>query len=155
MKKIIISSIFGLIILLPSYSLAALDYSRLVKCDGVVTEGEDSRQNPCDFAALIDMVNSTINWLFLITIPVVTVLFAWSGLLYMSGKEANIKKARAMFTAVGIGFIIMLVAWAGVYTLVSWFAEEDSGAKSFLEKNSSRQMLDAPSGYGKQYENVI
>lgn len=123
-----------------------LDYSRFVKCDGVparnivngvdqgVKPGEEARQKECDFAALIDTVNKLINWLFIISIPIATVLFAWAGLLYLTGSEKNIGKAKSIFTSVGIGFIIMIVAWLAVYTVVNWLVKPNFGATSLIEQ---------------------
>lgn len=112
-----------------------LDYSGFVKCDGIVTSvGEPDRQKECDFAALIDTINKLINWLFIISIPIATVLFAWAGLLYLTGSEKNIGKAKSIFTSVGIGFIIMIVAWLAVYTVVNWLVKPNFGATSLIEQ---------------------
>jgi len=120
-----------------------LDYSGFVKCDGVVnTEKdasgnliEDKRTVKCDFNALINTINELVKWLFIITIPVATVLFAYGGLLYLTGSQNNIGKAKAIFTSVGKGFIIMLVAWVIVYTLVNWLIDpEFKGATTLIEQ---------------------
>lgn len=105
-----------------------LDYSGLVKCDGVVNDEKNAdgtlkepyRQTLCNFATLIDTITKLINWLFLITVPIVTVLFAYAGLLYLTGSQPNIGKAKAIFLSVAKGFIIMLIAWLAVYTVVNW-----------------------------------
>ncbi len=109
-----------------------LDYSGFVKCDGVVNKKEPYRNVPCDFTQLIKTVNSAINWIFIISIPVATVLFAYAGLLYITGKPGNLTKANKIFTSVGIGFIIMITAWFVVRTAVDWFVKSDSGATTFL-----------------------
>ncbi len=111
-----------------------LDYSGFVKCDGVVTKGEEGRQVRCDFAALMNTIIQLINWLFGISTAVAVALFAWSGILYMSGKSGNISKAKSVFTSVGIGFIIMIVAWIGVYTAVKWLVDPNFGATSLIEE---------------------
>lgn len=140
MKKTLTISLLTLAFLVPGAFLSAqtekaspaLDYSGFVNCDGVKTPSEKGRQNKCDFKALIDLVQKMINWLFYISIPIATVLFAYAGLLYLSGKESNINKAKAIFLAVVIGFIIMLVAWFAVSTILKWFASPDSGATSLI-----------------------
>jgi len=114
-----------------------LDYSGLVDCDGVVDDKnplESERKNTCNFAALMRTVVKLINWAFYIAIPFAVVMFAWAGLLYMTGSEAKIKKAKDIFLSVGIGFIIMLVAWLGVRTVVDMLVREGSGATSLIEK---------------------
>jgi hypothetical protein len=121
-------------LIMPAFSYAQnaqpvkLDYSGLVKCDGVVSPNEPNRQKKCDFNALMDMVKSTINWLFVITVPIVTALMAYAGLLYMTGTQGNIGTAKKIFPTVATGFIIMLVAWISVITVVNWFISENNKA---------------------------
>ena len=115
-----------------------LNYSGFVKCDGVVkTDGsEPYRQTPCDFATLMNTVNKGINWLFFISIPIAATLFAYAGLLYMSGIPDKRKKANGIFTSVAIGFIIMLTAWLIVRTAVGWFVKPTVNATIFLDSTS-------------------
>jgi hypothetical protein len=136
MKKYLIALTIFLSLIVPVFSFAQdaqpvkLDYSGLVKCDGVVAKDingnplEKERQQVCDFNALMNMVKSTINWLFFITVPIVTVLMAYAGLLYMTGTSGNISTAKKIFPSVATGFIIMLVAWISVITVVNWFVTE-------------------------------
>ncbi|MES3031350.1 MAG: hypothetical protein V4697_02965 [Patescibacteria group bacterium] len=141
MKKIFVITLLALSILTPGAFLLAqsntpvapkLDYSGFVNCDGVITKGEEGRKTKCDFAALIALVQKMINWLFYISIPVATVLFAYAGLLYLSGQKGKIDTAKAIFLSVAIGFIIMLVAWFAVSTILRWFASPDSGATTLI-----------------------
>jgi hypothetical protein len=115
----------------------ALDYSGLVKCDGVLKPGEPGRREVCNFAALFDTINKTINWMFYISIPVATALFAYAGLLYMRGTSGSRTQANTIFTNVGIGFIIMLTAWFLVRQVVGWFVKSEAGATIFLETKTS------------------
>jgi len=103
-----------------------LDYSGLVQCDGVLDPSEKDRTNVCNFVALFSMVKYIINWMFFISVPLATALFAYAGFLYMTGKEKNIGTAKDIFSSVGTGFIIMLVAWFAVITLVGWFVSPDN-----------------------------
>lgn len=125
-----------------------ITYDGLVDCDGVVGRtyddkgkptatpkaGEEGRQQKCDFAALMRTVNKMINWLFYIAVPLATVLFAYAGLLYIRGTSGARTQANKIFTSVGIGFIIMLVAWISVRAVVGWFVEDKVGATIFLGK---------------------
>lgn len=130
MKKYILITLFIFSSIMPVLVMAQakatpeptkLDYSGLVKCDGILDPKEPFRNNPCNFVALMAMVKSTINWLFLITIPIMTVLLAYAGLLYMTGTQGNIGTAKSIFQSAGKGFIIMLIAWVSVITVVNWF----------------------------------
>jgi len=142
MKKYLIAFTILLSLVMPVFSYAQnaepvkLDYSGLVKCDGVVSENEPDRQTKCNFNELMKMVKSTINWLFLITVPIVTVLMAYAGLLYMTGTPGNISTAKNIFPTVAKGFIIMLVAWISVITVVNWFISENNKAiiNTFIQK---------------------
>jgi hypothetical protein len=140
MKKLLISILVVITLVSVSPVLAQapkLDYSGFVKCDGVVKKGvvgEEARNVPCDFNALMDTVIKAINWLFIITIPIATVLFAYGGLLYMTGKSGNIETAKKIFSSAAIGFIIMITAWFVVRTIVNWFVKDTSTANTFLGK---------------------
>jgi hypothetical protein len=111
-----------------------LNYSGFVKCDGELKSGasEKDRQTKCDFAALIGTIVSLVNWAFYISIPIAVVLLAWGGLLYITGVPKNIDKAKSMFTAVVVGFVIMVVAWFVVRQAVIWFVD-DPAATTFVK----------------------
>lgn len=115
-----------------------LDYSGFVNCDGVLRPKADEpdRQRECNFAQLMLTAQKGIQWMFFIAVPIAGVLFAWGGLLYMSGKSGNIDKAKGIFTSVAIGFIIMITAWLIVRTVVKWFVKSDSTATIFLDATS-------------------
>lgn len=125
MKKLLPIIIFSLV-LIPQVLLAqntggtTLDYSGLVKCDGVVTPGESGRTVKCNFYNLIVIINQLINWAFTLSLPVVAGMFAYAGYLHISGSESDIKKSREMMKNAIIGFIIALTAWFIVTTLVNW-----------------------------------
>jgi hypothetical protein len=148
MKKYLIFTILILTLISPVFSYAQgrdevkLNYDGLVKCDGVVTEGEQYRQEVCDFNALMGMVKSTINWLFVITVPIVTVLMAYAGLLYMTGTSGNISTAKKIFPSVATGFIIMLIAWVSVITVVNWFISKENEAVVNTFVGSNKQYND-------------
>lgn len=97
----------------------------LVVCTGAT----DTTGRPiCSFNYLLQEGQKIITWLFLIAVPVAMVLFAYGGILYMFGTPGNRKKANGIFTAAGIGFGIMLVAWVFVYTVVNWLTMGSSGS---------------------------
>lgn len=141
MKKTLLTTFLVLTLMSSGVPIAIaqapkLDYSGFVKCDGVLKTGEaeKDRQNVCNFAALIDTAIKIINWMFVISIPVATALFAYAGALYMTGIPGKMGQARKIFLSVGIGFIIMISAWVAVRTFVDWFAKETSGINTFLPK---------------------
>jgi hypothetical protein len=93
----------------------------LVICTGARDSSNPNDVRPiCDFNYFLQEMRTVINWLFVIAIPIAIVLFAYGGILYILGTPGNRKKANEIFTAAGIGFGIMLIAWVSVYTIVSW-----------------------------------
>jgi hypothetical protein len=81
----------------------------------------------------MDTVVKAISWLFFISIPVATALFAYAGVLYMKGTPGDRTKANNIFTHVGIGFIMMITAWFVVRTAVDWFVKPEFGATLFIK----------------------
>ena len=112
--------------MIPAFSFAqqqgptTLNYGGLVKCDGVVTESEQDRQRVCNFQALMLMVNSIIQWIFMLSIPIFVIMFAYAGFLYMTPSPGNREKSNKMLWKALQGFAIMLIAWFIVSTLLSW-----------------------------------
>lgn len=141
-KKIILLALI-IFSTIPHLSLAVdpvtkpgLNYNNsLVQCDGVlaIDGSEPDRNKVCDFAALIDTIKNLVNMAFLITVPIAITAFAYAGLLYMTGSQGNIGTAKKIFQSVATGFIIMLVAWFAVVTVVGWFAKKDSGVNIFVD----------------------
>lgn len=117
---ILFSSAFTFVSAQTTTPTTGLDYSGWVKCDGVVTSGEKDRQVPCTFINLMAMVKALVNWLFGISIPIIVGLLAYSGFLHMTGTEANIKKSYSIMQQAIIGFIVMLMAWFIVTTILKW-----------------------------------
>jgi hypothetical protein len=119
MKKYIPTVIllfFLLVTLLPTLPVHA--YGGFVICDGYAKPGTGEVQ--CNFSYLMKTIVNVFNWLFYISLPIAVGLFAYAGILYTTTVEGNIKKARKIFLNAGIGFIIMLVAFTVVNTVVSW-----------------------------------
>jgi hypothetical protein len=106
---------------------SSLDYSGWVQCDGVIVKdnSEPGRKTPCNFVNLINMVNHLINWAFMISIPIFVGLLAYAGFLLMTGKEADRTKSREMLWNALKGFVIMLLAWFIVTTLLKWLVNDD------------------------------
>ena len=104
----------------------------LVQCDGVTTAPGEVK---CNFAQLVNMANYLIKWLFYITVPIIVALFAYSGFLHMTGKQANIDQSKKILFSVLKGFIIMLIAWFLVSTLLKWLVNPDfKGADTLINQ---------------------
>ncbi len=120
MKKIIFTSA---VLFLPAISFAQTNTSLVVNCSGTAsttTIVNGVTTQPCDFNTLIDTGTHLIEWMFYISVPIMVAILAYAGILYMTGLEKNISKAKGMFLKVALGFTIMLVAFVVINTLVGW-----------------------------------
>lgn len=147
MKKLFNALVLA-VILVPAISFAqqqgptTLNYGGLVKCDGVVLKDaqgnplEQDRNKECDFQALMMTVNSLIQWIFMLTIPIFVIMIAYAGFLYMTPNPGNREKSNKMLWAGLKGFVIMLIAWFAVTTLVGWIVNPEfmKTAGSLLDK---------------------
>ena len=103
----------------------------LVICTGARDSSNPNDIRPiCNFNYFLQEMRTVINWLFVIAIPIAIVLFAYGGILYILGTPGNRSKANGVFTATGIGFGIMLIAWVSVYTIVSWLTTGTNSSSS-------------------------
>lgn len=67
----------------------------------------------CNFSHVIQFVNTIVDWLIRIAIPVSAVLFTYAGFLYLtSGGNASKKtQANKVFQSVLWGFVMAISAW--------------------------------------------
>ncbi len=107
-----------------SSTILAAD-SALVQCGREGSPGVNATSGTplalgCGFADFIKLINTIINYLIIISMPLAAVAFAWAGWLYLSAGEdtGKVKTARAIFTDVGIGLIILLSGWL-VFKLIA------------------------------------
>ena len=125
MKKIFLA-LTAFFLTTPAVSSAA----GLVICD----------QN-CGFNDFVATVAHLINWGFYISLPIAVALFAYAGILYISGSEGNIKKGKGIFLKSMIGFIIMLVAFTCVHTVVGWLGNTTSSGQNQLPAQTVESLL--------------
>lgn len=100
------------------------DKMGLIPCTG-------TSECPCDRNAIVKGVQGIITFLIKIAIPIATLSFAYAGFLYLtSGANPDQRsKAKKVFWGVGIGFVIILSAWAIVYFILTNFIDP-----SFIKK---------------------
>lgn len=99
---------------------------RLVVCDGPKMPNAPSGYKVCNFASLMEQIQVFINVLIIVGVVATFISFLYAGYLYLTGSEGNIKKAKNIFSKVGIGFIIMLSAWFIVYQILNWLGADSS-----------------------------
>src|SRR3989338_5367234 len=128
--KILIFIFLLVLIAMPILSFAA---EPLVKCgtevyppgtppspEGKILEG--TIKNPCGFTDFLSLVNRVIKFvLFDLALPVAAIMFAWAGFLMVTagGSTERVTKAKRIFTNVAIGFIIAVIAFLIVRTILA------------------------------------
>lgn len=101
----------------------------LVTCDG-------SAGYPCDFDAFIKMINRIINWIISISTVIFAISLIYGGFLYMTSGEnpGNKSKAIDIMWNTLKGFVIVLIAWLIVYTILINLVDEKSSIFRFIGK---------------------
>ncbi len=88
---------------------------------------------PCDFYGLIATAQHLINIGIIAGVFAFIIGFCLMGFWFVTGTEANRKKAKDLFPKIFWGFIIMLSAWFIVYQILSWLTD-NSMFRSLLGK---------------------
>jgi hypothetical protein len=112
--------------ILPAVSFAQSNTSLVVPCNGAATTTDANGVPPCDFNTLILTATHLVQWLFYVSVPIMVALFAYAGILYMTGIGKNIDHAKNIFKYSAIGFTIMLIAFVAVSTVVGWIAPSNA-----------------------------
>jgi hypothetical protein len=92
-----------------------LTRAQIVPCDGSIFF-------PCDFAALMKLVNNLINFaLFKLALPIAAIMFAYAGikLLLSGGSEEARSSAKRIFANTALGIIIAGAAFLIVNSILS------------------------------------
>lgn len=92
---------------------------QLVPCDGVVV--------PCDFNALMKLLNRAMNFILYMSIPLAAISISYAGYLYISaaGDTGKIETAHKMFGKIIWGFVFVLAGWLIVYSIMSMLLGAD------------------------------
>jgi hypothetical protein len=90
----------------------------LVPCSGV--SGVNGAEK-CTFEDLIILVQNLIDFLITIGTVIAMLVFAYAGFLYLTagGDSNQVSRAHSVFRKVIFGFVIMLVAWLVVNTILA------------------------------------
>lgn len=76
----------------------------------------------CGWNELMQLATGVMRFLIYdLAAPLAAISFAIAGVMWMTagGNEAQVKKAKTIFTSVAIGFILILGSWLIVYTIVT------------------------------------
>lgn len=105
----------------------------IVRCGNTVKDGKFV--NSCDFIDFIALINDIINWIIGMAGVIFTISAIWGGFLYMtSGTSVGSKeKAIKILTTTMYGFILLLVGWLIVYTILDFLVPKEEGANSIFQ----------------------
>lgn len=83
-------------------------------------------QEPCQACHLVQLAQNIVNFFIYFSIAVATLMFAWAGILYVSGatNPKNIETAHSIFWNVFVGLIIVLSAWLLVDVVMKTFVRD-------------------------------
>lgn len=93
-------------------------------------------RNPCNFQALMELVNNVINFLlFYFATPLAAIIFAYAGflLIFSSANEHNKTHAKAIIGKVLLGYVIALAAWLIINTILSMLLTDEAMKWTFLQ----------------------
>src|SRR3989339_477969 len=91
-------------------------------------------QPACDFSYAVLMINKIIDWIIGMAGGIFTVSFIYGGFLYMTSgtKLGDKEKAKKILWNTLYGFVIILVSWLIVYTLLNYLVPKDSSIFQFI-----------------------
>ena len=123
MKKALVAGISSFLFWIPYVALAALQWHALVPDD---CKNPGGCQSVCDIALLVQY---TMGDAIILSTFVAAVLFAWSGfrMVTAGGDAHQITNAKKTFSAVFIGFLIILSAWFIVDTIMKTLMPDSGG----------------------------
>ncbi len=137
MKKIFIITLIALSLwsVSGSVTMAASWTNGLVTCGKGAGTPDKPAATSCDFSALIDMVNTIIQYLIFIAMPLAAISFAYAGWIYLSagGDTGKVKKAHEIFANVGIGLILVLSAWLIFKLIATKFLSDTYSSSTYLK----------------------
>ena len=105
--------------------VSAAPYQIIPSCNkGAINTSPTTGGNyaqPCDFNALLQLINNVIHFLlFIIATPLVALIICYAGFLFLTsgGSTETRTKAKKILKNVIIGYIVGLAAWLIVNTIV-------------------------------------
>lgn len=89
----------------------------------------------CGFTEFITQINTVINYIIFISIPVFSIVLVYIGFQYMMSQgEGGKEKAKENLKYVVWGFILVLGAWLIIHTILNAFGSGIIGKlKSFIQ----------------------
>jgi hypothetical protein len=95
-------------------------------------------ENSCDFDDFMEIINRLINFvLFVLATPLFAILIMYAGFLYMfdGGNSKNVSQAKSIFKNALWGYVIALVAWLVVKTILVSLGFNGTMFLTFINSN--------------------
>lgn len=110
----------------PNFSKEKL--SGLIRCDG-------SKNNPCNFTAFVDTLNRMIEWIIGLAGVIFTMSLIYGGFLYVTSgdKPGNREAANKLLWNTLKGFVIILISWLIIYTILKVLVPSGSSVFKFIK----------------------
>lgn len=117
--------------------IPVLTHAGLVPCgnDPKVDRATGEIINGCTFADFITLINNIINWIISIAGVIFTLMAVYGGFLYMtSGTSIGDKeKAKKILWNTILGFVIILISWLIVFTLLNMLVPKGEKSNFIFE----------------------
>ena len=122
MTKFLISIFIFFLLISPALSLAqGNEGTGLIPC-GTLVDASGKVTNSCGFGDFMKLINWVIDFILKkLALPIAAIMFAWAGFLMVTagGSTERVTKAKRIFTNVAIGFIIAVIAFLVVRTILA------------------------------------
>ncbi len=122
--------VFGGVMVLPSYSIGASsdptssDFQIVPTCTGESTFESDGTLSgttgECGWADLMTLISNIMEFLVYIAVSIGILACCYAGFLYVTafGESGKIEQAHKIFSSAMTGFLIILLAWLIVATIL-------------------------------------
>jgi hypothetical protein len=89
---------------------------------------DDNPQTPCGFREFVQFFANLMSLAIVLALALATILFAVAGIKYATsaGNMNQVKEAKGIFFNVGLGLIIVLIAYTVVHVVVATLDVQDT-----------------------------
>ncbi len=89
----------------------------------------------CGLADIITLIQNIIEYIFILVLPIVAIVFAYVGYLYLTsgGNTAKHTQAKEAMTNLGIGILIILAAWLIIKSVLTTLGVDTGISNMFLD----------------------
>jgi hypothetical protein len=96
--------------------------------------GKDGKGRICGFSDFITLIQRVIEYIFILVLPIMAIVFAYAGYLFLTsgGSETKRTAAKKAMTSALIGVIIIMAAWLLVKTVLVSLGVDEGASWFFL-----------------------